>query len=93
MPDSGEILVRNIKRRLTKMGIRAADLARRTHFSTAKISNYLNGQHVPSLENIDKIAEALETTTFELLTPEDHEYKPTPKEALEILREFIEKKK
>lgn len=66
---SQQALVRNVRLRLKELRIPQAELARRAGCPNSYVSNVLHGKRVPGLDVIDRLAEALETTTPELLTP------------------------
>jgi transcriptional regulator with XRE-family HTH domain len=55
------------------LGINDSEFANRVGWTRQQVSQYMNRHRVPSLENIDRIAEALETTPAWLISGEKDE--------------------
>ena len=90
MDKSRDLLRKNLSATMGDMN--QAELARRVGVAPNHISNYLSGKNVPSLDRIDELAEALGTSTFDLIKPPrvqalhpDSRYESLPKDVLEGL--------
>jgi transcriptional regulator with XRE-family HTH domain len=92
VPNSLELFRCAVRRILEAEGLTLREVAARAGIAPSAMSVYLSGGKDPSLATVDKIAAALRTTTAELLAMEPAEAparKPTPLEALEVLREAL----
>jgi len=64
-----EVFMANLRRRLRELGLTQRQLAHRTGWTEAYVSQILSGRNVPRLDLVDRIAPALRTTPLYLLTP------------------------
>jgi transcriptional regulator with XRE-family HTH domain len=64
----GVLLGRNIAARRIALGLTQAELAERLVADTVTISRFERGSHLPSLQRLEKIAEALGMPLAELLS-------------------------
>lgn len=60
------MFAKNMKKIMKEKGITGAELAKKTGFSKAAISQYLNNINTPSPERVEAIAETLGVTVEEL---------------------------
>lgn len=67
--DAKSLISANVKRLLDERDMSQAELARATGESTARISQMIHGQKLPSAAFLARIAEALEVAADELLSP------------------------
>ncbi len=75
MPNSAELFKKRIVQLASKHGFKA-ELARKMGVSPTAIQDYFTGERTPGLDQLDKFAEALGISPWELITPDDHKPKP-----------------
>jgi transcriptional regulator with XRE-family HTH domain len=63
----------NLEARMKELGIKAAELARRTELSKDAISSYTTMRSLPTKETLAKLAKVLRCSPKKLLPPEDHD--------------------
>jgi transcriptional regulator with XRE-family HTH domain len=61
------LFVKNLESVMLEKGISRLELAKKLGVSRQQISNYLGGQHFPTLDKIESIARALDAPIFMLL--------------------------
>lgn len=69
-----EIFIDNVRAYLVAKGWLAKDLAERAGMAKTQLSDYLTGKSKPSLDVIDRLAQALEVRPMQLF----QEHSPTP---------------
>lgn len=74
------------RERRRKLNLRQEDIAQRLQVSKSTISDWETGKRIPDIEEIDRIAEAYETTTHELM---GWEYDPVPDNIHPLKRRMI----
>jgi transcriptional regulator with XRE-family HTH domain len=80
MARSLEVLANAIKSRMKERGVTQVELQKLSKVTQSQLSQYLNRKMAPTLENLERIATALETTPADLLGG------VTPPPAKEILQ-------
>lgn len=92
MQDINYIFSKNLKKLRKANGFNIAELAEKISVSDATISRWESGKVSPCFSDVEKLAKLFEVPVFSLFAG-DIELKPeiTPREALGILKEFIEK--
>lgn len=86
-----KILAENVKKRRERVGMTQKQLSKASKLSLSAISRIEQGSRWPSPENIERIASALgvqSPTLFSALP----DFKITPREALAVLAEHLNKK-
>ena len=86
-----ELCIKNILREVAKKDLSYTEVAARAGISRSAFYKIIHGVNEPSMETIEKIAEALGIHYSVLLTPSDRSSvsKITPLEALEIIRKVL----
>jgi transcriptional regulator with XRE-family HTH domain len=88
-----EILKKNILKSIEKLGWSQNRLAKEAGLYQPQISKWLNGEQTPGLDSLDKLAQTLGIDVADLLRedsePTPRVIKPTPEEALEIIRKAL----
>jgi len=87
-----EEVSRRIDRRLKALGLKDAEVVRRTGISSAAISRYRSGQRLPSTKHIPALCRVLEWSADELLgiKPVDRAYDPLDRQAHQLIEEIRE---
>jgi transcriptional regulator with XRE-family HTH domain len=67
MARSLEVLANAIKSRMKERGVTQVELQKLSKVTQSQLSQYLNRKMAPTLENLERIATALETTPADLL--------------------------
>jgi transcriptional regulator with XRE-family HTH domain len=80
----GEILAKNLKENRRKCGLTQAGLAEKVNVSTHHIAMIELSRHYPTLDLVERIANALDIAIYELFVEPD-----SPNEELERLRQAI----
>lgn len=83
MGKSAEIFLKRFKEAMTPHGA-VAEFCRKAGLSRTAVDNWLKGG-VPSIENIDKIADALGITPAELISEHAH----SEKDCLRVAADFL----
>ena len=91
MSNALEILVKNLNLFFEERGT-ASEISRKTGISTPSLSNISSGKINPTVETIDKIAQALNLKAWELLKPTDdkNSYDSRIKNLPQHLREMVD---
>jgi transcriptional regulator with XRE-family HTH domain len=71
-------IMANARRRIAEIGLRDQDVARRVGVTPQVMSRWLNRKADPSLENVDKLAKALEMTVEDLARDPEESVIPLP---------------
>lgn len=95
MANSSELLQKALREATNRRGD-IADLARKAGLKPPQMQRYISGDHVPSLDNLDRIASALGKEAWELIKPHEASSKLKgsllPEEVREALREELDKR-
>ena len=84
-------LQKNFEKSFSKRGT-ASEISRKTGIATGDVSNIVSGKTIPSIGTLDKIANALNLKTWELLKPPDdkNSYDSRIKNLPQHLREMVD---
>lgn len=91
---SQEILIRNIGRRLETLGWKAKDLSKASGLSLQWAYAIIKGERWPGPDNLDRLAKALGVNVADLFVDDTRGVelkKPSAREALDVIREHLEK--
>lgn len=87
MPNTVDFLMKRIKIYFAPHGV-VADFCRKTGIHRNTVEGWLSTGHPPKLEKLDRIAEGMGITLWDLLKPEGEEKKVSPR--LEALLKVIQ---
>jgi transcriptional regulator with XRE-family HTH domain len=87
-----EILRENVRRERERRGWSQSECAERSGMSLRGIQNVEAGDRFPREENVAGIARAFGLEEWRLFVPQDAAPRPTPAEALDVLREALEER-
>ena len=86
-------LEKNLRRLMAGTALSQKDLANKAGVDETQLGRYLNGRHLPRLDQLVKLAEALEVSPFILLMNDDEQQRwgsASPKMPPNVTREEIE---
>jgi len=79
-------VAKNIARRRRQLGLTQAQLAERLGIETETLSRFERGKHAPTLRNLIRLAELLQTTVADLLA----EHKRTPCDDVLVMSAWLQ---
>jgi transcriptional regulator with XRE-family HTH domain len=88
MSKSADLFKKELAHRLRKRGAQT-ELFKATGIGLSSINGYMSGKNSPTLEQIDRIAEALGVEPWEMIKPQDVTRIPKTEEQIEMERLFF----
>lgn len=80
------IFAANLRRQLTRNGLKAVDLARIIDVSKSTVSQWLKGAKLPRMDTVARLTRVLDCSLGDLTEPHDNSLTPAQRELLDLVQ-------